>query len=146
MFDLFWKRTLKWREELRASEPTLPRKRKVTDHFQRVSGPQSSQHFHDTPKDRYRQLYFEVFDLAINCIKDRFDQPDYKKYIDLQEVLLKAIKGENWDSHFQAICKFYKGDFNSSSAKAQICLLSGIATSLGYDIKTFTIADLISFL
>lgn len=146
MFDLFWNHALKWREDLRASEPTLPRKRKVTDHFQNISGPQSSHHFHDTPKDRYRQLYFEVFDYAINCIKDRFDQPDYNKYIHLQEVLLKAIKGENWKNHFQEISKFYKGDFDLSSAKAQICLLPGIATTLGYDVKSFTIVDLISFL
>jgi len=84
--------------------------------------------------------------IIINCIKDRFDQPDYKKYIDLQEVLLKSIKGENWDSHFQSISNFYKGDFDSSSARAQISLLPGIASTLGYDVKSFTVADLISFL
>ena len=40
----------------------------------------------------YRQLYFETFDNMINCIKDRFNQTDYKIYEHLQEILINAFK------------------------------------------------------
>ena len=103
-------------------------------------------HFHDIPKDRYHQIYFEAFDCSINCIEQRFDQHDYKIYVDLQKVLLKSIKGETWEDRLQLVCRFYAGDIAQSLARKQIELLPTVATSLGYDTKKFNIEDLISFL
>ena len=146
MYELFWERVLKWQSQLGVADAKLPRKRKVPDYFHRTHNPQETYHFHDSPKAFYRQLFFEAFDLVIGCIKQRFDQPDFKIYVDLQESLLKSIKGESWENNLHSVCQFYNQDVNESLAKTQIALLPGIATSLGYDQKCFTIADLISFL
>jgi len=145
MYELFWERVLKWQTQLDVADPKLPRKRKMPDYFQNSSNLQDTYHFHDTPKDRYRQIYFEAFDRTINCIEQRFDQPDYKIYVDLQEVLLKSIRGKTWEDHLQSVCRFYAGDIDQSLARTQSDLLPTIPTSLGYDTQRFTIEDLISF-
>ena len=75
MFDNFWKHTTKRAKSLGTSDPSLPRKRKITDHFGRNGGNQESHYFPKTPEERYGAIHFEVYDATINCIKQRFDQP-----------------------------------------------------------------------
>ena len=72
-FDLFWSRVTNTADPLDI-EPKLPRKHKVPRRFESWL---SEGHFHDDVKDLYRQLYFEAFDLSVNCIQDRFQQPGY---------------------------------------------------------------------
>ena len=43
-------------------------------------------------EDFYRKLYFEELDLVTCGIKDCFDQPGYKVYSQLEELLIKAAK------------------------------------------------------
>ena len=51
-------------------------------------------------KRSVRQIYFEAFDLVVNCVQRRFDQPDFQTYVHLQEVFLKTIKGKLRSKHF----------------------------------------------
>ena len=37
--------------------------------------------FHATVEDHYRAIYYEALDLIIQCINDRFDQLDYRMYV-----------------------------------------------------------------
>ena len=41
--------------------------------------------FAATPKDEYRQVYFEVLDLATTSICSRFDQKDFKIFSNVQQ-------------------------------------------------------------
>ena len=61
--------------------------------FQRYEDGLAESEFHDDTKAR--QLYFEAIDLAVNCIQDRFQQPDYKVYSNLEQLILKAAEGED---------------------------------------------------
>ena len=61
---------------------------------------------HDTPKDLYHQEYFQAFDAAIACINSRFDQPGYKIYNHLEQLLLKAARQEDYMPEFEAVCEF----------------------------------------
>ena len=74
--------------------------------------------FHDDPKIYFRQHYFEALDLAVNCIKDRFDQPGCKVYSNLEQLLLKVIEGS--DVTTEVDCEFYKDDIDSEMLKAQL--------------------------
>lgn len=56
MYQLFWERVVKWQSQLGVADPKLPRKRKMPEYFQKTSNPQDTYHFHDIPKDRYRQI------------------------------------------------------------------------------------------
>lgn len=46
-------------------EPKLPGRRKRHCRYEDGAG---EAHFHDDPKDYYRQYYYEAIDLAVNCI------------------------------------------------------------------------------
>ena len=41
----------------------------------------------------YHVAYIEAIDLAISTIQDRFDQPGYAMYRNLEKLLLKATCG-----------------------------------------------------
>ena len=41
----------------------------------------------------YHVAYIEAIDLAISTIQDRFDQPGYAMYRNLENLLLKATHG-----------------------------------------------------
>ena len=70
--DLFWERVCKRKDELNVSDPKLPRKRRLPRTIE--DGIAGTYHFPSTPKDYYRQIYFQAIDAATNCIKQRFDQ------------------------------------------------------------------------
>ena len=53
-------------------------------------------YFSETVEEHYRLQYFEAVDLAVASIKDRFDQPGYVMYRNLEELLLKGAAGSNF--------------------------------------------------
>ena len=147
MLDNFWTNTTKRAKSLATSDPSLPRKRKITDHFGKNGGSQESHYFLKTPEERYRAIYFEVYDTTINCIKQRFDQPDYRTYIHLQETLLKAVTSGDWQKHLDEVCDFYGDDINKYAAETQLKNLSEMAMSEGFNPdSSFAIKELIKFL
>ena len=58
-------------------EPLLPRKRKVPQRFETGIAPAA---FATSPKDEYRRVFFERFDLAVMSIRSRFDQKGFKAF------------------------------------------------------------------
>ena len=85
MFDFFWRNVLQTKENLDVDDPTLPRRRKTPRRLETGNGEPS---FPDSPKDLYRQVYFEAIDLVVNAIKARFNQPGFQVYRNLEELLL----------------------------------------------------------
>lgn len=94
------------------SEPQLP-------HYRRRCETGSAEwEFAVSPKAHYRQIYYEV-DLIVSCIRNRFDQPGYQVYHNLQELLLKADYEE-----YAFVTKFYGNDFDLVALKTQLTLYS----------------------
>ena len=91
-YELFWECVLKRKEELSVQDPKLLRQKKLPRKLDDSNA--ETYHFPSIPKDHYRQIYFQALDTATNCIKERFGQPDFQKYVLLQEMFLKAIKGQ----------------------------------------------------
>ena len=87
-FKKFWEEVQSKPKEVDVSEPALPRKRKAPGRLEVGEG----EAYHaTTPEQHYRAIYFETFDLIIACIRDRFDQPGYKVYCDLEKLLPKLL-------------------------------------------------------
>ena len=86
---LFWKEVLTESRQLDIDEPALGRKRKASRRIEDDYSHSSIGFFHEKFEDFARQIYFEVLDLLINAIKNRFEQEDYKRYIILENLLLK---------------------------------------------------------
>ena len=129
-FDLFWTKVNKEAQAHSLSEPRLPRSR-----------PSGSVDHGDALKAHYRQVYFEALDLITNCISQRFDQPGYQNYKFLQELLVKAVKGEEYLSELKFLCDFYGEDICESRLRVQLETLA----STFKDQEGTSLADIIAF-
>ena len=104
-------------QSLDIADPQLPHRRKTPRRFEDGFAEGS---FHTDPKAYCRQHYFEAIDLVVNCIRERFDQPRYRVYRNLEQLLLKAAEKEDVTAEFDDVCSFYKDDFHPENLRAQL--------------------------
>ncbi|XP_045210891.2 uncharacterized protein LOC123562315 [Mercenaria mercenaria] len=118
-FSEFYENVKEKAETLDVNEPSVPRKRKMPKRFQFGD---AEHFFPQTESDMYRQKYFEALDLFINCVKNRFDQPGYKVFRNVEELLIKAVQSEfgNYSDEFMFVTQFYEKDINKDSLKVQL--------------------------
>ena len=81
-----------------------------------------------TPEAYYYQIYYGVIDYAGEVIHDRFDQLGYSMYRNLEELVVKACKGETHNTELDHVCDFYKGDLSRAQLEAQLPLLQHYVT------------------
>ena len=108
---------LKKSSALDVSEPRLPRKRKAPRRY-KVGTVES--HFPEEVEEHYYHIYFEVLDLAIACVKKRFDQPGYHTYQVTENLLLKAVGSEDFTAELESASSFYGNDFSMPTLKVQL--------------------------
>ena len=119
-FTTFYGLVVQEQSRFGISDPALPRKRRAP---QRLEVGSSAGDFHLTPESHYRQIFFEAIDHAIQAIQDRFDQPGYAIYQNLEQLILKACTGKPYDAELQFVCDFYKEDLSKTQLEAQLPLL-----------------------
>lgn len=117
----------KFAESVDVEEPHFPCQHRMPKRFNPGS---SSGKFHTSLKLYYRQLYYEAVENIIRYLKDRFNQPGYKLYCNL-ELLLKVCQQKVFDYEFHLICAFYKEDFQPDVLRAQL-LTFGINFNAAY--------------
>ncbi|XP_068725038.1 zinc finger MYM-type protein 1-like isoform X1 [Montipora capricornis] len=145
-FHLFWARILqrKTTEIQTIEDPMLPRKRKAPVRHEVEE--QNTHHFPKTHKDHYRRIYFNAIDTVTQCIATRFEQKDFKIYLNIQELLLKSFASEPCDTELAEVVKMYSEDLDSFKLKGQLLLLPQTAESMGFDTSEFDVNDLVTFL
>lgn len=116
-FTLFFNLVDRFRELTGTNFPVLPRKRKAPQRFEVGSSEGSHS---ATVEDHYRRQYFEVLDNAIESISDRFDQPGYRMYRNLECLLVNAANGKEFEHFFESVTSFYKKDFDQALLSAQL--------------------------
>lgn len=109
----------------------LPRRRKMPKGFEVGN---ALPEFPSEPEDYYRRVYFEGLDLIVQAISDRFDQPGYCTYKNLQELILKAIRGDDFKSELEFVCNLYGSDLNASNLEMQLNMLSSSISDSNMDI------------
>ena len=102
-FTLFFNLVDHFRELTGTNLPVLPRKRKAPQRFEVGSSEGSHS---ATVEDHYRRQYFEVLDNAIESISDRFDQPGYRMYRNLECLLVNAANGKEFEHFFESVHHF----------------------------------------
>lgn len=73
---------VKVKEHPSVSEPILPRKRRAPSRYEVGT---SEPHYSSTARDYYRGLYFEAVNCLTSAIKERFNQPAFLVYQNLNE-------------------------------------------------------------
>ena len=94
-YEDFWEKLDRTLDTVGVSEPALPQWRKAPKRFDTGSAP---------------------YDLVINCIQDRFDQPGFHVYKNLQDVILCGITGDSETTdalNFEVT--FYKNDIDETT-------------------------------
>ena len=118
-FEKFWENTVKKAGELKVKEPELKRKiKKPSRYF--VSSQKEDENVPETPKEQFKKIFYEAFDLVLECLKSRFEQESLKMYQNLQELLLLAAKKEDYSEVLDEILDFYEGDFDDENLRTQI--------------------------
>ena len=116
-------------QELQIDEPILPRYRRAPKRLDQGSRP----HQFLTPMEYFRQQYYEVCDLMIGELNDRFEQQNLlPPVLALESVLLNAANGLNYKDQLKVVQQYcYKDDFNFSRLDSQLGILAdGIKVAL----------------
>ena len=119
-YNLFWEKATTVAKSVDVGKPEVPRQRKVP---KRYDDGLATATFHDSPKLFYRLLYYEAIDNIVSGLKNRFEQPWYKVYCNLEQLLTKACQGKDFEEEFQFICSFYTDDFQPELLRAQLLTL-----------------------
>ena len=64
------------------------------------------------PEDNYSKIYYKALDLVIEPINSRFNQPGYKVYRNVEDLVLHACRGCPYDTELSSVCDFYKDDIS----------------------------------
>ena len=119
-------------------EPDLPRPHKMPKRYEDGN---ALCEIHNKLK-----AYYEAIDLAINSIKDRFQQPGYAVYCQLENLLLKAAyKHKEFKREFDFVCSFYKDDFQPELLHTQLGIFNTEFQHFNKSSSAPTIIDLIEY-
>ena len=133
-FTLFFQFVNKLRQNNDVAEAVLPRAKKAPRRFEVGSGEGSSC---DAVDDHYRRQYFEALDCAIAGITDRFDQPGYAVYRNLEGLLVNAANNAPHEEYLDRVTSFYKDDVNRVELSAQ---LRNLGTRFSKERQTSTVS------
>ena len=140
-YDLFRLKVNKEADTLGVEEPQLPRQRKIPARYEDGL---ARCHTHANPKSLYQQFYYEALDNAISCLKDRFNQPGYNVYCNLENILIKASIQEDFKEPLKAVFDLYKDDIEPVISTAQL-LTFGVTFKYDKTCSSIpTISDIIS--
>ena len=113
------------------STPMLPIKRKKPNYsiLQYVEGnpkPTGEAYHPENVYDHFKQIYFEALDAIVNAINDRFDQPAFELFSQVEQLLLKSVKKQDVTDKLKMVEKHFKNDYDEESLIAELQLLPTI--------------------
>ena len=62
--------------------------------------------------NHYRPTYYQALDLITTYVKNRFEQPGYKTYLSVRNLILKAAAMEPYEAELQHVLDFYGTDYD----------------------------------
>ena len=125
-FELFWQKVEKIRIKFDTDEPLLARKRKTPRQFEEGIAPAE---FAASPKNEYHRVFFECLDLAVMSIRNRFDQKSFKTFSNVEQLLFKACKGQNYEEELDFVWNFFTNDFTKVELAAELLSLRTLYVS-----------------
>ena len=94
-----------------------------------------------------QQVYYEALDFVVQAVRDRFDQPGYRVYRNLLELLLKACKGKAYQDELEAVLGIHKDDLSRLELEAQLPLLKPLCKEVCEELaENFSVCDAVHVL
>ena len=113
-FKLFYKKIERSASKIdEVSTPMLPRKRKKPNYsiLQYVEGnpkPTGEAYHPENACDHFNQIYFEALDAIVNAINDRFHQPAFELFSQVEQLFLKSVKKQDVTDELKMVEKHFK--------------------------------------
>ena len=109
----------------------LPRKRKkrIYSILQYVEGnpkPTGEAYHPENAYDHFKQIYLEALYAIVNVINDRFDQPAFELFSQVEQLFLKSFKKQDVTDELKMVEKHFKNDYDEESLMAELQLLPTI--------------------
>ena len=128
--DLFWEDVKQKATKLDVDAPKLYWKRRAPTRTEELFGGKSAPDYDNDVISNYYRTYFETLDCIINPTADRYDQADFRIYVKLKNLLLKAAKGDVFIQAYNDDMAIYSSDFDKNRFQAQIKALQEYCTNL----------------
>ena len=142
-FVLFLETVKRDCDRLDTDQPTLARKRKATKRFEVGEG---DEYHSPTVHDSFRMIIMRLLILLLLASKNDLTSQDMQIYSNLESLLLKAAKQEDYSCELKEVLSFYKGDFNDKDLATQLEIFSTNYSSKDPICKkTVTLQDILSF-
>ena len=149
-FKLFFDLVVKKAADIpKIDDPALPRKRNRPNYsiLSYVDGNKSAEANHPTTvEEHYSELYYEAIDNIKQAIMTRFNQPSFKVFSTMEQLLLKGIEEDDISVEIAESQKIYGEDVNFGSLSSELqslkTILNGDKPSHIHDIvKTLKSCD-----
>ena len=107
-FATFYQTVLR-KKQLHGSitEFEVPRNKRAPGRFKVGTG---TPFFPVTPEQVYRRIYFEALDLIVSSIEERFDQPSFKAYSNMESLLIGVLSLQDVSSQMDYMKENYAND------------------------------------
>ena len=79
-----------------------------------------------TAEDYYRPFYFEAIDSIVQALISRFEQPSFKAFCTMEQVLLKGIEGEDASDEIEKMRKIFGDDVDVTLLSTELEVLKSI--------------------
>ena len=73
-----------------------------------------------TPEQVYRRIYFEALGLIVSSTEERFDQPSFKAYSNMESLLIGVLSSQDVSSQMDYMKENYADDVRTGYLFAQL--------------------------
>ena len=80
----------------------------------------SKAHHPTTPHDHYQKQFYQAIDVLISSVRDRFNQPSFLVFENLESLLIKTFKGEETSAEMKIAQEKYATDINMSDLNVEL--------------------------
>ena len=74
----------------------------------------------------FKEFYFEAIDSIVSTTKDRFGQPSFHLFSDVEQLLLKSINEEDYQQELINLLKIFVDDINPSALPSELSIISTV--------------------
>ena len=120
-FATFYQTVLRKKQlHVSITEPEVPRNKRAPARFEVGTG---TPLFPVTPEQVYRRIYFEALDLIVSSIEERFDQPSFKAYSNMESLLIGVLSSQDVSSQMDYMKENYADDVRTGYLFSQLEIL-----------------------
>ena len=76
-----------------------------------------------TVKEHFKAIYFETIDAVHKALKERFEQPSFIIFSNVEQLLLKLINGESYQKEYDDFVLVFADDIETTALPCELLIL-----------------------